>query len=108
MADQEFAEVFYERHVDLRYKGQSYEITVPWEQRETFAELHRRLYGYDHQDREVEQVTARVKAIGVLPAAEKIDLAAPSDRQEFSSVYVPENWSQHEDSAGNLVLRTAG
>jgi len=105
LAGQGFAEAVYERYIDLRYRGQSYEITVPWEQRESFPELHRKLYGYDHQDREVEQVTARVKAIGVLAEAEKIDLAAPSDDQEFSSIYVPKGWSEHEDEAGNLVLR---
>ena len=104
-AGQGFAEVVYERHVDLRYRGQSYEITVPWRERDTFHEAHRRLYGYDHQGREVEQVTARLKAVGVVEAAAKINLAAPSDKQEFSSVFVPQQWQGQEDAAGNLVLR---
>ena len=104
-SDQGFAEVVYERHVDLRYRGQSYEITVPWAQRETFHDLHRRLYGYDHRGREVQQVTARVKAVGVLPDAAQVDLAAPSEKQEFSSVYIPPAWSGQEDAAGNLILR---
>jgi N-methylhydantoinase A/oxoprolinase/acetone carboxylase beta subunit len=105
LAGQGFTEVVLERHIDLRYRGQSYEITVPWEKRATFHELHRRLYGYDHREREVEQVTARVKATGVLPSSEKIDVAAPSDRQEFSSVYVPKGWKNAEDEAGNVILR---
>jgi N-methylhydantoinase A/oxoprolinase/acetone carboxylase beta subunit len=104
-ADQGFAEVVYERHVDLRYRGQSYEITVAWQERDTFHDAHRRLYGYDHQGREVEQVTARLKAVGVVEEAAKINLAAPSDEQEFSSVFVPEAWCGQEDAAGNLVLR---
>ena len=104
-AAQGYVEVLFQRFVDLRYRGQSYEITAPWEQREKFHELHRRLYGYDHQGREVEQVTARVKAVGVVEDAAKIDLAAPSEKQEFSSVYVPPEWSGQEDPAGNLILR---
>jgi N-methylhydantoinase A/oxoprolinase/acetone carboxylase beta subunit len=104
-ADEGFPEVVYERFVDLRYRGQSYEITLPWQQREKFDELHRRLYGYDHHGREVEQVTARVKAVGVVDAGAKVDLAAPSEKQEFSSVYVAPGWSGQEDAAGNLILR---
>jgi N-methylhydantoinase A/oxoprolinase/acetone carboxylase beta subunit len=104
-ADQGFAEVVYERSIDLRYRGQSYEITVPWEQRDKFAELHRRLYGYDHPGREVEQVTARVKAVGVVEGGAKLDLAAVSEKQEFSSVYVAKGWEGHEDGAGNWILQ---
>ncbi len=104
-AGQGFEEVVYERLVDLRYRGQSYEITVPWGQRDTFPELHRRLYGYDHPDREIEQVTARVKAVGVLEDTAKLDLAAPSEEREFSSVYVPPGWSERQDAAGNRILR---
>jgi N-methylhydantoinase A/oxoprolinase/acetone carboxylase beta subunit len=104
-SDQGYAEVIFERHIDLRYRGQSYEITVPWENRSRFHQLHRQLYGYDHEGREVEQVTARLKAIGVLDAAEKLDLTAPSAKEEFSSVYVPPRWEGNEDKAGNLILR---
>jgi N-methylhydantoinase A/oxoprolinase/acetone carboxylase beta subunit len=104
-AAQGFAEVIYERRVDLRYRGQSYEISVPWEARGTFHEAHRRLYGYDHQGREVEQVTARVRAVGVVENEAKIDLAAPSEKQEFSSVFIPKGWDGQEDAAGNLILR---
>ncbi len=45
-----------------------------------------------------------VKAIAIL---DKIDLAAPSQREEFSSVYVAPGWRQREDSAGNLILNRA-
>jgi N-methylhydantoinase A/oxoprolinase/acetone carboxylase beta subunit len=104
-ADQGFGEVVYERSVDLRYRGQSYEITTPWRQREKFHDLHRQLYGYDHRGRQVELVTARVKAVGTLEAAAKVDLGAPSEKQQFSSVFVPPGWSGREDAAGNLILR---
>ncbi len=103
----EFAEMGFqapvcERLIDLRYRGQSYEITLPWAARARFDEEHRRLYGYHHQGREVEAVTARLRAIGI---TEKIDLAAPSTPETFSSTYVPYNWIGEEDGAGNLILR---
>ena len=103
-SDEGFSEVLFERLIDLRYEGQSYEITVPWEQRADFQAHHRKLYGYDHPGRKVEQVTARVKAIAIL---DKIDLAAPSEREEFSSIYVAPAWHEREDATGNLILTRA-
>ncbi|MGY5877038.1 MAG: hydantoinase/oxoprolinase family protein, partial [Candidatus Thorarchaeota archaeon] len=57
--------------VDMRYKGQSHEITIPVERafediisssRETFELVHKQTYGYDMPRRGVEWVTARVIA----------------------------------------------
>ena len=93
--------MLFEHLIDLRYEGQSYEITVPWEQRADFHAHHRKLYGYEHPGRIVEQVTARVKAIAIL---DKIDLAAPSQREDFFSVYVAPGWRSREDGVGNLIL----
>ncbi len=55
-----------ERFVDLRYKGQSFEITVPFSGDfiGAFHKAHERLYGYAHKGRPVELVNVRVKAIG--------------------------------------------
>ena len=55
-----------ERYVDLRYKGQSFEITVPFSDNfvETFHREHERLYGYAHKGRPIELVNVRVRAIG--------------------------------------------
>ncbi len=103
-SDEGFSEVLFERLIDLRYEGQSYEITVPWQQRADFDAHHRKLYGYDHPGRKVEQVTARVKAIAIL---DKIDLAAPSQREEFSSIYVAPAWREREDATGNSILTRA-
>ncbi|SMO51288.1 N-methylhydantoinase A [Balnearium lithotrophicum] len=59
-------EVLLERFVDVRYRGQSFEITVPYSKRfmEEFEELHRRIYGYTHS-RDKEVVTLRVRLTGV-------------------------------------------
>jgi len=55
-----------ERYVDLRYKGQSFEITVPFSDNfvETFHREHERLYGYAHKGRPIELVNVRLRAIG--------------------------------------------
>ena len=100
-AEQGYDEVIFERSIDLRYRGQSFEITVPWAERKEFDAAHRKLYGYDHTGREVEAVTARVRAIAPL---DKIDVIAPSERQSFSSLYVPPGWNEREDNAGNTIL----
>jgi N-methylhydantoinase A len=55
-----------ERSADLRYRGQSYELNVPWRSAgraaATFHREHARIYGYSLPQREVEVVTIRVRA----------------------------------------------
>lgn len=57
--------------VDLRYRGQAYEITVPWngieESLKAFHEKHEALYGFSSAKEEVEVVNLRVTVIGVMP-----------------------------------------
>ncbi|HUG81323.1 MAG TPA: hydantoinase/oxoprolinase family protein [Bryobacterales bacterium] len=91
----------FERQVDLRYQGQSFEITVPYEDRERFHEAHRKLYGYEHSERAVEAVTARVRAVAPL---EKIDLGAETEAETFTSVYAPPGWNSRQDAARNRIL----
>jgi len=53
------------RSADIRYAGQSYELTVPWRASnpaEPFHREHQRVYGYANPDRPVEIVTIRVRA----------------------------------------------
>ncbi|MFN2251919.1 MAG: hydantoinase/oxoprolinase family protein [Anaerolineae bacterium] len=56
---------FVERTADLRYRGQSWELTVPWADRgvplDAFAAAHRRRYGYDRPGEAVEVVTLRIR-----------------------------------------------
>jgi N-methylhydantoinase A/oxoprolinase/acetone carboxylase beta subunit len=80
-----------ERALDLRYKGQSYEITVPFTTNYE-AEFHRRheqLYGYSNPQRPTEIVHLRVKSIGrtrkpTLPTtvAEPRELPTPSSERK--------------------------
>lgn len=59
--------------LDLRYRGQSYEITVPYRRNAQdpmrfigdFHRAHQKLYSYSHQDKPVEIVNIRVKAVGL-------------------------------------------
>ncbi len=54
-----------ERTADLRYKGQSYELNVPWPAGRNFSAFHQahaRAFGYSIPQGEVEIVTIRVRA----------------------------------------------
>lgn len=55
------------RFLDLRYVGQSYELTVPASARfrRDFNRLHQQRYNYADENRPVEIVNLRVKAIGL-------------------------------------------
>ena len=64
--------IFLERYLDMRYKGQSYEIVVPFKENfiEEFHKLHEKLYGYANRDKKVEAVNVRIRARGILPKPE--------------------------------------
>ncbi len=52
--------------LDLRYWGQSYEITIPCGQNlvKDFHSAHQNLYSYHHPQKEVEIVNIRIKVVG--------------------------------------------
>ena len=56
--------VHYARSVDIRYRGQGYELNIPLTKNllADFESEHRRRYGYVHPNREVELVTLRLRA----------------------------------------------
>lgn len=54
-----------ERFADIRYAGQSYELTVPWngdDPAAPFHAAHKRVYGFATEQRAVQIVTLRVRA----------------------------------------------
>jgi N-methylhydantoinase A/oxoprolinase/acetone carboxylase beta subunit len=84
-----FAEddIVIERALDMRYKGQAYEITVPFTTgyEADFNRQHEQLYGYSDPLRATEIVHLRVKSIGRThkptlpsPAADPRELPTPS------------------------------
>jgi N-methylhydantoinase A len=54
----------FHRSVDLRYRGQGYELNIPLTKnlRHDFEQEHRLRYGYTHPGREIELVTLRIRA----------------------------------------------
>jgi N-methylhydantoinase A len=124
-----------ERRADLRYRGQSYELTVPWRRAEqNFAKSHQRIYGY-RMDAPVEVVTVRVRARIPTRAAPRPqnDERPPSGQTRRtwtadkwrnvpvkgrskgrgpalivdygSTVLITPEWNFHTDARGTLVIR---
>jgi N-methylhydantoinase A len=102
---------------DLRYRGQSHELTVRGAQRdelrERFEALHEERYGHRDPDGDVELVTVRVT--GRLPAP-AVDFGAPAGEEvqgptvvalPEATLVVPQGWGGSTDDTGTLVLERA-
>ena len=70
--------IHWEETIDLRYRGQGYELNVPFgrDSAAHFHAEHKRRYGYTHEKREIEIVTLRLRGRLVTPNA-KWTLPAP-------------------------------
>ena len=85
----------YGRTVDIRYRGQGYELNVPFTRSlvEAFHVEHQRRYGYSHPQRQVELVTLRLRASMKSPQANlaarygKGIVARRRDRAERAPVF---------------------
>ncbi|MDM8538952.1 hydantoinase/oxoprolinase family protein, partial [Desulfobacterales bacterium HSG17] len=60
-------DIFLEKYLDMRYKGQSYEIVVPLvdDYLDKFHEMHEKTYGYCNEDKTAEIVNIRLRARGI-------------------------------------------
>ncbi len=100
---------------DLRYRGQSFELTVadlsadPVRLRDLFEEAHERMYGYRDPDAAIELVTVRRRYIEpgpdpqlADPASEPVTGPASIDLRQ-ATVYLPNGW--RASSAGSGLLR---
>jgi N-methylhydantoinase A len=72
LAEQDVTPETVERQADLRYRGQSFELTVAGTTdlgalAERFHDAHAGRYGYDQRDEAVELVNVRVRAAGTAP-----------------------------------------
>jgi N-methylhydantoinase A len=56
--------ILFDPSIDVRYRGQGYELNVPFTPKllAAFHNEHKRRYGYSHPEREVELVTLRLRA----------------------------------------------
>ena len=85
------------RSADLRYRGQSYELTVDWDARNLargFHAAHQRIYGYSDRKREVEIVTIRVRAV-VSVRKPRLKRSRPEDVHAMERrVFVSGKWQK--------------
>ena len=67
-----------DRSLDVRYRGQGYELNVPatGDIAAQFHDEHRRCYGYHHEGREIELVTLRLRARLRTPPLQTVEKAA--------------------------------
>ncbi|MDX2178118.1 MAG: hydantoinase/oxoprolinase family protein [Bryobacteraceae bacterium] len=99
-----------ERFADLRYRGQSYELTVPWKNAEAgFAAKHKNRYGYAMRS-QIEVVTLRVRASRPAPRVRLTGGATIAGRGPAtiagygSTLWIPRGWRYRSDGAGTLVV----
>ena len=90
--------------LDLRFAGQSYEITVPCDDEgsviDRFCDEHRRLYGYVPEGRSIELVAARIEALGPTPFAtpKPMSLWQRKDQREAAGDTLPINENEGQGS----------
>ena len=102
-----------EGEADLRYAGQSFELTVPLGPNlaERFHAAHEERYGYADPERELELVAVRTAEIRPAP---RLDVTGPRLTArgpqvlelEGATLWVPDGWSGETDAHGTLVLRS--
>jgi N-methylhydantoinase A len=99
--------------VDLRYLGQSFELTVPLgpvDPAEAFHRAHEDRYGYANRDEVIELVAVRTAEITPGPALElhaarQASVAGPALLElPGSTCWVPEGWSGRSNASGAIVL----
>jgi N-methylhydantoinase A len=85
-----------ERSADLRYRGQSYELNVPWTSAAlasaAFHREHARIYGYSIAEREVEVVTIRVRARAPSPKPKLVRPSTKKGAAGIRRVWVNGSW----------------
>ena len=97
---------------ELRYRGQSFELTVPLgpDLEEAFHRTHEERYGFAERDREIELVAVRTAEIRPAPS---LRLRAGERRQAVgpevvelpgATCWVPAGWAGRTDEHGTFVL----
>jgi N-methylhydantoinase A len=110
---QDAGELPVEGEADLRYRGQSFELTLPLETdlADVFHRAHADLYGFADRDREIELVavrTAETRPAPPIELAAQIDVAVAGPEVVTlpgATVWVPPGWSGATDAHGTMILR---
>jgi N-methylhydantoinase A len=104
-------------HADIRYRGQSYELTVDWDRRNPrgpFEREYEKIYGFRDEARAIEIVTVRIRA--AMPALdEKWTCPPPADEvagpiegpallfDYGSTAFIPKGWRAERKESGAMV-----
>jgi N-methylhydantoinase A len=101
-----------EGEADLRYTGQSFELTVPLgdDLPERFHRAHEARYGYADRTRPLELVAVRTQEVRAAP---EVGVSGPRFSAEGPQVleldgataWVPDGWAGETDAHGTLGLR---
>ena len=101
-----------EGEADIRYAGQSFELTVPLGPglAERFHEAHEERYGYADRDRALELVAVRTAEVQPAPPVHvegpaRIACGPQVLELEGATAWIPAGWSGETDEHGTLVLR---
>jgi N-methylhydantoinase A len=102
-----------EGEADLRYRGQSFELTVPLggELADRFHQAHEDRYGYADRAREVELVAVRTADVAPgpeleLPGADPQRLSGPALVElDGSTLWIPPGWVGARDGPSWVVTR---
>jgi N-methylhydantoinase A len=103
-----------EGEADLRYGGQSFELTVPLgdDLEEAFHHMHEERYGYADRARSVELVAVRTAEVRpgpelVLPPAEPLEVAGPAVLElEGATCWIPLGWVGVRDGTHSTLRLT--
>jgi N-methylhydantoinase A len=98
--------------IDLRYQGQSFELTVPLgdDPGEAFHRAHDERYGYADRDRPIELVAVRTADVTpgpalALPGSEPLEVAGPAVVElDGATCWVPPGWVGVRDGNSTLKL----
>jgi len=102
-----------EGEADLRYRGQSFELTVPLggDLAERFHRAHEERYGYADRERQVELVAIRTADVVrgpelELPGGEPQRLSGPALLElDGSTLWIPPGWEGARDGPSWVVIR---
>ena len=111
----EVADLPAEGDADLRYAGQSFELTVPIQAglEEAFHRSHEERYGYADRGREIELVAIRTAETKPgpkldLPSGKPLHVVGPRVVElEGATCFVPQGWEGDRDGNSTLVLTKA-
>ena len=99
---------------DLRYAGQSFELTVPLGARlaERFHGAHEARYGYADRERAIELVAVRTADVKPAPPIGVRGPVLSADGPQVleldgATAWIPSGWAGETDAHGTLVLRSS-